>query len=280
MGVVIAGIVEEVPGVRVLSWKDNPNLRLRIGTGLDGRQRFTSFVRGIVLHTTKGIPGGQDQRPQKILPGFGPDTNAEERAARFWATSPIQAGAHIVVDHDGSVACLCDLATEVSYHAGEVNEVSVGCEIFQGRDAELYEGQLDIVVQLVDFLTRRFGIQRQFQSVYRKAPVPRIASGAQDVVGVYGHRDVTTNRGEGDPGNAIFDRLRVAGYEPFDFSTPTDKITWKQRQEWLVRQFGANIKPDGVPGPKTVAALRKAGYANGIWVRRPGDTCLEGPNVS
>jgi hypothetical protein len=109
----------------------------------------------------------------------------------------------LVVDHDGSAACLADLADEVSYHSGEVNEVSIGIEIYQGSDAELYEGQLESVVALVDYLTRRFHIQRQYQWPYHRRPAARIASGAQDVVGIFGHRDVTTNRGLGDPGDAI-----------------------------------------------------------------------------
>lgn len=269
MGVVIHGKVEEVPGVAVRSWLDKSLLRLNMGE--DGRSRFTRWVRSIVLHTTKGIPGGRDQRPQQILPGLGADAQGDIRVALSWARSSRQAGAHLVVDHDGSVACLADLSDEVSYHAGEVNEVSIGIEIYQGSDGELYEGQLDQVVRLVDFLTRRFRIQRQYHFPYRRHPPARIASGAQDVVGIFGHRDVTTNRGLGDPGDAIFQRLSAAGYEAYDVALGQDLETWKLRQEELNRDLNAGLRVDGVPGPATTASLQKSGRAHGLWIGRPGD---------
>ncbi len=269
MGVVIRGQVEDVPGVLVRSWLDRSLLRLNMGE--DGRPRYTRWVRSIVLHTTKGIPGGRDQRPQQILPGRGNDAQGDIRVALSWARSSRQAGAHLVVDHDGSAACLADLADEVSYHSGEVNEVSIGIEIYQGSDAELYEGQLESVVALVDYLTRRFHIQRQYQWPYHRRPAARIASGAQDVVGIFGHRDVTTNRGLGDPGDAIFERLASAGYEAVDFATSQDLETWKLRQQELNRDLNAGLRVDGVPGPSTTAAIERSGRGHGLWVSRPGD---------
>jgi hypothetical protein len=278
MGVIIDGKDEGVPGLTIENWIANPGVP-RLKRGEDCRQRFTRWVRGIVLHTTRGIPGGSDHRAQLIKPGLGPDRKGDLGTARFWATSAVQAGAHLVVDFDGSMICLADLRLEVSFHAGEVNEVTMGIEIFQGADAELYQGQLDAVVRLVDFLTRRFKIQRQFHSPYKKGPVPRIAVGALDVVGLYGHRDVTTNRGNGDPGDAIFQTLASAGYESFDFALDEDKTTWRQRQEQLNTDFGVGLTVDGVPGQKTAAALIASGRPSGLWVRRPGDPVPRTPEA-
>lgn len=269
MGLVINGQIHEAPGLRALSWLDQPLLRLTMHE--DCRERYTRWVRNITLHTTKGIPYSRDPRPQRILPGLGPDAGGDIRVARSWASNSKRAGAHLVVDFDGSVACLEDLATVAAYHAGEVNEVSIGIEIYQGDEAELYDGQLDAVVRLLDCITRLMGIQRQIQWPRHRRPAPRIAAGAQTVVGIYGHCDVTTNRGPGDPGEAIFEKLRAAGYEPLDFTSGQDLAEWKDRQAQLNQDFDVKLALDGIPGPLTVAALRRAGRAHGLWVTRPDD---------
>lgn len=264
-GVIINGKRELVPGLQVTNWLDDPVLRLRRGE--DFRVRRTTWIRQVVLHTTKGIPGGNDLRPQKIRPGLGPFTNAGEACSRWWSKSPEAAGAHLVVDFDGQVSCCVDLQTEAAHHARHANDTSIGIEIYQGRDAEMYEGQLDLVVRLVDFLTRRFGIQRQIPHQY-VGPIHRLMDPQeiQDVVGVVGHRDLDNRRGRGDPGNRIMNLLGMAAYEPIDFDQRKDLEEWRRRQAKL-----GLPKPDGVPGPLTVAALLAVGRPHGLWVTRPGD---------
>lgn len=276
-GFVVNGVAEDVPGIRCRSWLDNPVLRLN---GEDKRVRKTTWIRGITLHTTKGIPGGSDHRPQVIIPGLSDPTNDGERTARYWSTDGRNAGAHIVVDRDGDVACVADLEREVAYHAGLANEVGIGIEIYQGSDAELYDGQLDVVVRVVDYLTKRFGIQRQLQWPYHGGSISRLASGAIDVVGIYGHRDVSSNRGSGDPGDAVMRKLVLAGYEQVDFASGTDLLRWRSRQANLSLTLGTPVTADGVPGQKTVLALKKAGYAVGLWIPRPGDVTGFPPIVS
>lgn len=271
-GFVINGKQVDVPGLRIINWFDNPKMRLRVGD--DCRKRFhtPAWVRAICLHTTKGWPDHQNPKPMQVLPGFGPSVHKAEATVNFWSTSPVKAGAHLVIDFDGTVVCCADLATEAAYHAGEVNEVTIGIEIYQGGNAELYEGQLDTVVQVCDALTRIFGIQRQCQKFYHEGhPVPRIATGAADVVGVYGHRDVTTNRGTADPGDPVFKKLLAAGYEGFDYGAHEDLDAWRPRQ-FNLKQKGLDVSVDGVAGPGTVAALKAVGYPHGLWVKRPGDT--------
>jgi len=270
MGFVIGGNNEGAPGLTCVSWRDDARIP-RLSTGADGRPRSTRWVRGIVLHTTKGIPGGRDRRAQKILPGRGPDRGSDVKVARFWSTEPKQSGAHLVVDHDGSIVCTADLALECAFHAGPVNDVTVGIEIYQGGEAEMYAEQLDTVVRLVDWLTARFGIQRQIPDAYRGGPITRLAAGGRNVVGVYGHRDVTENRGAGDPGDAIFGLLAAAGYETRDLEVSGDRAVWKDRQRMLVEETGAALDIDGIPGPATCRAIEQIGRSRGMWIPRPGD---------
>jgi len=270
-GVVINGVPELVAGLRINNWLDAPALRLRPE---DARPRLTTWIRQVVLHTTKGIPGGDDQRKQVFREGVGPFMDAAVACNRWWTKDPTPAGAHLVVDHDGQVSCCCDLATEAAQHAAHANQTSIGIEIFQGRDAEMYLGQLDAVVRLVDFLTRRFRIQRQIPHKYI-GPVHRLESAKEiaDVVGVLGHRDLTKRRGFGDPGDKIINLLGLAGYEPMNFDLREDMAEWRRRQSKL-----GLPKVDGVPGPSTCDALEakgrpgdRHGRPHGLWVTRPGD---------
>ena len=78
--------------------------------------------------------------------------------------------------------------------------------------------------------------------------------------GVFGHRNLTSKRGAGDPGDYLLQALADAGYEEFDFAEGEDVRVWQSRQGEL------GIKPDGLPGSATVAALKEAGYVDGLWV--------------
>lgn len=272
-GVIVNGKRELVPGLSVANWLDNPILRLRKGE--DFRERRTPWIRQIILHTTKGIPGGGDDREQDIRSGFGPPADAGERCARWWSKSAAPAGAHLVVDHDGKIFCCVDLETEAAQHAKHANQTSIGVEIYQGSSADLYMGQLENVVLLCDWLTKRFGIQRQVPDRYI-GPLPRLMANMDDVIGVLGHRDLDRSRGRGDPGSKIFYLLHGAGYEDLDYGVSEDRDVWRRRQRELA------VQADGIPGPRTMTALRGlgaaeaqrlrvTGYRQGLWVRRPGD---------
>lgn len=271
MGVVIGSVTEEVPGLAIRSFLDPDGLRLEEE---DREPRSAdAWIHAIVLHTTKGIPGGSDQRKQRILDGSGPHGNHIAMVAQAWAEDHICASAHFLVDQDGTIACVADLLSETTYHAGQraVNHHSIGIEMYQGEEAELYAIQLERTVRLVDFLTRRFGIQRQFHAPYRNQAVQRIKEGGSSVVGVYGHREASDDRGSGDPGDAIFSALLSAGYERFDFDKEEDLAVWKKRQQDLNQQLGLSLTVDGVPGQETVSALLRAGYPFGLWTPREGD---------
>lgn len=266
MSLVIDGKFYSVPGQTIQNFSKEPKFALKSN---DGKIRPETWVRGIVLHTTRGIPGGSNKTPQKIIPGVGPNLRRDERVARMWSLDARNAGAHLIVDADGSWVNTCDLQIFGAYHAGNVNAVTVGIEIYQQSDASIYEIQLENVCVMVDFLTRHFGIQRQFHRPYRGRAIKRGLRKGRDMVGIYGHRDCSNNRGSGDPGDAIFDYLQDCGYESFNYDHDEDKSVWRRRQEQL------NLLDDGIPGPATVRALKKEGYKHGLWISRrisrPGD---------
>lgn len=264
-GLIINGVENVVPGLKVVNWKDDPKLRLKMPE--DGRPRVPPRVGCVTVHSTLGAPDSQNRHPQTLLPGLGPSTNAGEYLVDMWSKDGRCAGAALGVDFDGTVYCLCDLVTEESYHATTANQVSIGIEIKQGvSQSEFYEGQIAAVVTLVNYITAYLGIQRQMPGAYTNKPVPRLATGAKDFYGVFGHRDQSDNRGFGDPGDFVMTVLEKAGYERFNLFNNDDITAWKKRQAWL--GFPAS-KCDGIPGPQTTAALKAKGFDCGLWVCPP-----------
>jgi hypothetical protein len=271
-GLIIAGTAVLVPGLEITNYVDDPGLRLGRGDMRPRTQEEQRWIKTVILHTTRGIPGGSDRREQVIRPGLGPAADRALGLVRFWRGDAKCAGAHLIVNFDGRIACCADLAREATFHAGHANASSIGVEIVQGGEAELYEGQLEAVVKLCDALTKIFLIQRQIPHQYI-GPVRRLMEDMSDVVGVLGHRDLTNKRGKGDPGNAVFNRLGRADYESVDYDTRLDLELWRRRQ----RELG--IKADGIPGPATARRIREAvairgvegRRPSGLWVLRPGD---------
>jgi hypothetical protein len=255
---VLAGMTADVPGVRTISMDQPGGFVLSPG---DCRRRQTAWIRSIVIHATVG------DEPQVLLPGAGAPGLAA-RTIEGWDSDPRHAGAHLVVDADGTVYQVADLVRTVTYHAESINEVSIGIELAQTHKLELRQVQLDVLVLVLDRLTALLGIQRQYHAPYlgEAHPVARLAAGGHDAIGIFGHRDQTVQRGPGDPGDAVFAALAAAGYEAFDFDQGEDRMTWMQRQGEL------GVAADGIPGTKTVAALAAAGRPRGMWVSRPGDT--------
>lgn len=265
-GIVIRGQLHTPAlGVPIESFLSNPALALDLGPNGDGAPRANGAgVKMIILHTTKGLD------PQVVRPGLGPNVRSDEKVARYWSSSKTRAGAQLVVDADGSIACLCDIAHIAAFHAGNnlINRRSIGIEIFQGSQREVYAGQLMVAAALVDYLTKVFTIQRQIPHAYLGKPIKRLQKGGVDCYGVFGHRDVSDNRGSGDPSDAIFKILRAKGYDSFDFEAGQDLKVWHDRQT----AYGVPLKDaDGLPGPKTAALLIANGHPHGLWVRQPGD---------
>jgi len=270
MALIFDGRVVETPGYDSVDFRD-PKYHLRKGY----RPRETSWIRGICLHTRMGKVSNRVRET-------GVDRRWDEVLAERWGRGDRMAGAHIAIDADGSYGCLVDIVKYAAFHASQLNDTSVGIEIYQGADGTLYKPALETAVYLVDVLTRELGIQRQFpletkiarrlarggRRPWRKSH--RLSwmdegEGGENFCGVYGHRNGTRNRGLGDPGNQIFAMLAAAGYEVFPIDADADREAWRKRQ----RELG--LRADGIPGPKTRRALELAGYQHGLWIPRPSD---------
>lgn len=232
----------------------------------DYRARTTTWVRQIVVHTTKG------QWPQHVTPGAGPNGSGKV-VADFWRGDPAHSAAQLVVDQDGTVVCLCDLGRDQAYHAEGSNPWSVGIEMYQLGDGGIHEATLSATVALVSALTEIGGLfdipaqvprgpypNRPTQRMELGAGAARANIGAPNLVGVVGHRDNTSERGRGDPGDEIFVRLIAAGFEPLDYDQLEDITTSTGRQAALNAR-GEQLVIDGVCGAASIAAMRRHGFA-------------------
>ncbi len=274
---VIGGHRLEVAGRVGTSFLELPSIGLL--NRADWRPRpANTWVRGIVLHTRMG-------RPVLVRNGQGPNLGWDEVVGGRFSADQREASCHIAIDADGSYACLADLQNVVAYHAEQVNEITVGIEMYQAADGGVWESTLRAAVDIVDVITRAMGIQRQFpleKSICRRFARPSVGTtktsklayvqgGARgrDFCGVYGHRNVTRNRGLGDPGDEVFDLLRQAGYEGFLVDHGDDLDVWSERQ----KQLGmAEDDCDGIVNTITrnqIVHSRRNQY--GLWVTRPGD---------
>lgn len=225
--------------------------------------RPTSWVHQIIAHTTKG------NWPQRVIPGAGPAGSAKV-VADFWRADAAHSAAQIVIDVDGSVVCLCDLARIAAYHAEGSNPWSIGIEHYQLADGGVYSATWQAGAILIEFLCEQFSIPTQIpRGPYRNRPLLRMESttradgrhntGGATLVGVFGHRDNTGNRGAGDPGDELFIRLAARGFERVDFDQLEDITKGKDRQAALNAR-GESLIVDGIVGPSSMAAMRRHGF--------------------
>lgn len=251
-GLLIAGTLHAVPGVNVIGPHEAKWSHLSPGDGRTRRAR----AQIVMLHTTKG------EWPQVIIPGKGPAGRAQ-RTAEMWSNDPTYSGAHIVVGSDGESACLADLAAVCAYHATVSNDLAIGIEIYQERAGVIYQAALDATVRICNVIAEHCAIPRQYpRRAYLNRPLSRMLNGGKDCYGFFGHRDNTDRRGRGDPGDAIFEALRAAGFQGLDIEAREDLMVWRRRQERL-KALGERITADGLPGPGTMAAMRRRGFADG-----------------
>lgn len=191
MPLIVDGVAVELPGCRALSWHDEPALRLHFP--LMGLSRRQLEVQAVILHTTRG-----DRSDLVLDVEAPPEACTGRQTIHIWQRGDRHAGAHVVVDADGTLLCLGDLVREVSYHCVGLNGASIGVEVVQQPSGAIYRRQVDVVVALVQLLTERLRIPRRVAWPYRGA-----RAGMELVRGVFGHRDASSNRGAGDPGDVI-----------------------------------------------------------------------------
>lgn len=270
-GLLIGGVVVPVDGVKIHNPRDTKWARLN---PRDYRMRRTTWVRAVVEHTTKGI------WPQQVIPGAGPPGKAE-LVAKFWDKDPTQSAAQIIVDNDGSAACLADLATVCAYHAGTSNDWTVGIETYQMADGSIYAAAVASMVRITLAVCQAFSIPLQMHGPYHGTIVSRLKDGGADCVGIYGHRDQAwkfpwqltpekrakhpngyADRGRGDPGDHVMTALERSGVEPFDYEAREDLTAWKRRQAYL-NKLGELLPMDGIAGPATMKAMWRRGFVTG-----------------
>jgi len=241
----------------------------------DYRERDGAWLRQLVAHSTGG------RWPQPILPGAGRPGHAKQ-ILDMWDGADrgggelVHSAAQLVVDYDGSIVCACDIVRRGAYHAEGSNPHSVGIEMSTMPDGSIYEATLDATARLVAALTWSgmpgaglLPIPFQMpRGPYRNQPLRRMEFGSgrtrrqlggPNLVGVVGHRDNTSERGYGDPGNEIFRRLTALGCEGLDYDGLEDIALGKQRQAYL-NSRGARLAVDGVCGPGSIAAMERMGY--------------------
>jgi hypothetical protein len=254
-GLLYNGKLIQVPGLEIISPGDQPWARL---SSEDFGPRPSQWIRQITLHTTKG------KWPQHVKPGAGAG-GKDKAVADWWIKDKNHSAAQLVVDNDGSIACLCDLKYAAWHNSNfKLNQVSIGIEMYQEADGGIYEAVLESTVKLVLALCDIFGIPLQGALLpYRNAPIRRMELGDTTVVGVYGHRDITHSRGYGDPGEEILNRLVKAGMIRFDIQAKKEIEFWKRVQNSLNSKYGLKLTCDGICGPGTVKALRDLGLWNG-----------------
>jgi hypothetical protein len=269
-GLLIAGALVPVPGLTVIPPVSHGGPVWAYLDSGDSKSRH-GWIRQVIVHTTGGI------WPQPILPGAGPGGEGA-RYADIWQSDPAHSAAHLVVDSAGTVVCLADLATTTAYHAEASNPWSVGIEMVQGHDGSLHQATLDATAGLVAAICAAIGIPEQMpRGPYRGDPLARMELvgskgtrrqlGGPDVVGVLGHRDNTSARGRGDPGDAIWTALAALGFEGMDYAGGEDLEIGRARQRWLnaeASRRGETWSPlveDGLVGPASLARARQLKFA-------------------
>jgi hypothetical protein len=207
VSLILDGVLVTLPGVETRCYADDRDIPRTV----DGRRRLRRDVAGVVLHTVTGHP----HQPQ-VLPGSLASDRAEV-LARYQARTERQVSWHLTVDTDATVVQSADVALWTCWHAGGVNPWTVGIELCQSPGGALYEAQLTALVRVVDWLCASLDIPRQYPM--RAATgrphgglIPRLQGAAAPWGGVFGHRNQTSDRGHGDPGDAPFDALAAAGY--------------------------------------------------------------------
>ena len=240
-----------------VSWLDDPKRAPRApDSDTDPRK---TWVRSIVLHTTSGTA-------RVLKPGLSGASTRAEAYARYMRDTKRWVSWDYTVDTDGTVIVSNDPLTHYTWHATAWNRYSVGIELVEASGGVLYEGQLAVLVKLLDAITWHTGVQRCVPIGPAGTPDRRILTRADDkgalrgvdLVGVFGHRNNTRNRGYRDPSDMPFDALMKAGYLALDYEAEEDKTLVR------VKQAAHGLEQDGVCGPET---RRRVGQT----VVRPGD---------
>lgn len=231
-GLIIDGRRVPVPGVRVVTWEDDP----RVPKAVHGAPRDPSSVTGSVAHTSRGKRAGVTRETGSPAKGL--------RVARYLGReNRRQVSAHVVIAGDGTVYQLADLATWRANHAGTANGHTFGVEVAQDDDdPSLTRAQVRAFVAVMVAAHGAMGLAKVVPMERGEHVVGDVGawlsrkSGGRQLgfAGCAGHRNTSASRGEGDPGTPLMEALRAAG---FAGATPAE----------MTRDGGARCDDDDRP---------------------------------
>lgn len=194
-GLLFSGESVLVEGVEVVNYLDDKDWTLPIPKCGTYRRKLPQYV---ILHTTGGYPDRDHPTPQRIRSEAAQPKHCRAASTlSYWRNSSRIAGAHMLIDADGTCYVLADLMDTATYHCPDWNHLSIGIEVVQQPDSSLFEAQLSTVGAVVDAIVAKLSLPRVATGAY--AGVRRDVAG----IGVLGHRDLTGSRGFGDPGDFV-----------------------------------------------------------------------------
>lgn len=287
--IVIRGARIPVP-FECRNWINAPK-EVRLHTKVNARRQA---CRIITTHTVHG------RTCRRLRPG-GKASNRDLTWARSHFNSATKASTDAYVDTDGSVVWANDPALAYTWGAGAINPYAMHIELVTDEDGTLYEDTLRSYGELVVASARGLGVQ--LQTPWDPATDAPYAGRLVDcdperrgqrTVGVIGHRNVWTHpdlvdpatgkarrgpdgkklkdltryvpqRGFGDPNDLPFRWLvdhhrveKLAFHGPAGSDVPAVAL-------WKTRQADLGVAADGLPLAGTVAALRAAGFVDGLF---------------
>lgn len=227
-GLIINGRRVPVPGVRVVTWEDDP----RVPQAVHGAPREAHEVKGSVAHTSRGKDARVERETGSPAKGL--------RVARYLGrANRKKVSAHLVVAGEGTVYQMADLATWRANHAGTANGHTFGVEVAQDNDdPSLTRAQVAAFVAVMHAAHDAMGLPKcvpMVDGVHVVADVrawlSRKSGGEQRTfAGCAGHRCTSASRGRGDPGDVLMEALRASGFSPatpaaMTLGTSTARVT-------------------------------------------------------
>ncbi len=262
-----------------LNWENAPD-KVKKHTKVNPR---TNACRAIWCHTVHG------RTCRRLAPG-GKASTRDLTWARSHFNSTRGASTDGYIDTDGSMVWCNDPVKTYTWGAGAVNRYGLHIELVTDENGQMYEDTLKTWGLFCLIATSRLGIQRQtpWDLALNTPYAGRVFDCdpermGKNTVGVLGHRNAWTHpkkedgtkdlsryvpqRGFGDPNDFPFTWLvEHHGFEKMVFHGGDSQSEPPVRALWRERQRALGLSADGVPLKDTVAALKRSGRPDGLWV--------------
>lgn len=209
-GLIIDGRRYPVPGVRIVSWLDDP----RVPKAAHGAPRSSADVLASIVHTSRG-------KDARITRETGSPAKGLRVARYLGRRNARQVSAHFVVAGDGTVYQIADCGNWRTNNAGTTNNFVCGGEVSQDDDGpSLTRAQVAAFVATMHVIHDVLRIPKRIPMIEGrhviedvKAWLSRKSGGEQRAFsGCAGHRNTSASRGEGDPGDPLMEALRASGF--------------------------------------------------------------------